>query len=305
MDQPTVRSVLAARTRDDLAALGPDVAALAGGSGIFAEPHPHLTGLVDLQTLGWPALVVTDAGLEIAATCTIAQVAGIPARDGWAAHPLFLRACTALFGSTEIWRVATVGGNICSALPAGPMTALAAALDAEALVWRAASDGSPAHDARMPVAEPRHGRPHDRAPAGRRAALDPRAHGIAPGAHGVPEDRAVAHRPVRLGRHRAARRGRRVHARGDGRDAPARAAAVRIPARGRGARRRRAGDRILVHRRARRRRLAPRGERAAGGGGPGRAGGRCGGIRGRPALRRARHPARRRGHDDGGARAWA
>ncbi|OQJ63466.1 FAD-binding molybdopterin dehydrogenase [Clavibacter tessellarius] len=153
MDQPTVRSVLAARTRDDLAALGPDVAALAGGSGIFAEPHPHLTGLVDLQTLGWPALVVTDAGLEIAATCTIAQVAGIPARDGWAAHPLFLRACTALFGSTEIWRVATVGGNICSALPAGPMTALAAALDAEALVWRAASDGSPAHDARMPVAE--------------------------------------------------------------------------------------------------------------------------------------------------------
>jgi CO/xanthine dehydrogenase FAD-binding subunit len=155
MDQPTVRSVVPARTRADLAALGPAVAALAGGSGIFAEPHPHLTGLVDLQALRWAPLVVTDDGLEIAATCTIAEVAGIAPRDGWAAHPLFLQACTALFGSTKIWRVATVGGNICSALPAGPMTALAAALDAEALIWRAASaeTGSPAHDERMPVAE--------------------------------------------------------------------------------------------------------------------------------------------------------
>ncbi|MDQ0742766.1 CO/xanthine dehydrogenase FAD-binding subunit [Clavibacter sp. B3I6] len=153
MDQPTVRSVLPARTRADLAALGPAVAALAGGSGIFAEPHPHLIGLVDLQTLGWPSLTVTDDGLEIAATCTIAEVAGIAERDGWRAHPLFLRACTALFGSTKIWRVATVGGNICSALPAGPMTALAAALDADALIWRAATDEVPAHDERMPVAE--------------------------------------------------------------------------------------------------------------------------------------------------------
>ncbi|PPF87672.1 FAD-binding molybdopterin dehydrogenase [Clavibacter michiganensis] len=153
MDQPTVRSVLPARTRDDLAALGPSVAALAGGSGIFAEPHPHLTGLVDLHALGWESRVVTDEGLEIAATCTIAEVAGIPPRDGWAAHPLFLQACTALFGSTKIWRVATVGGNICSALPAGPMTALASALDAEALIWRAATVDEPAHDERMPVAE--------------------------------------------------------------------------------------------------------------------------------------------------------
>lgn len=153
MDQPTVRSVVPARTRDDLAALGPAVAALAGGSGIFAEPHPHLTGLVDLQTLGWPALVVSADGLEIAATCTIAEVAAIAPREGWAAHPLFRQACTALFGSTKIWRVATVGGNICSALPAGPMTALAAALDAEALVWRAATGPSPASDERLPVAE--------------------------------------------------------------------------------------------------------------------------------------------------------
>ena len=153
MDQPTVRSVVPARTRGDLVALGPSVAALAGGSGIFAEPHPHLTGLVDLQALGWPALVVSDAGLEIAATCTIAEVAAIAPAEGWAAHPLFREACTALFGSTKIWRVATVGGNICSALPAGPMTALAAALDARALVWRAAVGPAPAHDERMPVAE--------------------------------------------------------------------------------------------------------------------------------------------------------
>ncbi|MFT2691402.1 FAD binding domain-containing protein [Clavibacter zhangzhiyongii] len=46
-----------------------------------------------------------------------------------------------------------MGGNICSALPAGPMTALASALDAEALIWRAATADAPARDERMPVAE--------------------------------------------------------------------------------------------------------------------------------------------------------
>jgi CO/xanthine dehydrogenase FAD-binding subunit len=66
---------------------------------------------------------------------------------GWAAHPLFYQCCTALFGSFKVWNVATAGGNICTALPAGPMTSLFAALDAEALIWR--PDG---RDIRMPVA---------------------------------------------------------------------------------------------------------------------------------------------------------
>ena len=162
MDLNTVLTITSARHREDLAHLGPQVAPLAGGSDLFADPQTHLTGLVDLQTLGWPALTLTTAsgtdapvgergtgttpGLTIAATCTIAALSRLPAAPGWSAHPLLHQCCTALYGSFKIWNVATVGGNLCASLPAGPMTSLAAALDAEVLIWR--RDGS---DERMPA----------------------------------------------------------------------------------------------------------------------------------------------------------
>ncbi|RFA22002.1 FAD binding domain-containing protein [Subtercola boreus] len=147
MDLNTVTEVHLARDRADLRALGESVAAVAGGSALYGEPQHHLTALVDLTTMGWPALTRTDDGLEIAATCTLAELSQIPAQPGWAAHHAFFDCCTALYGSFKVWNVATVGGNLCAALPAGPMTSLTAALDGEALVWRA--DGS---DERMPVA---------------------------------------------------------------------------------------------------------------------------------------------------------
>ncbi|RFA08695.1 FAD-binding molybdopterin dehydrogenase [Subtercola boreus] len=146
MDLNTVAEVIPARTRADLTALGPTVAPLAGGSALYGEPQHHLTAIVDLLTMGWPALTVTPAGLEIAATCTLAELSRFPAQPGWAAHHAFFDCCTALYGSFKVWNVATVGGNLSAALPAGPMTSLTAALDGEALVWRA--DGS---DERMPV----------------------------------------------------------------------------------------------------------------------------------------------------------
>ena len=146
MDLTTVATITPARTRDDLAALSATVAPLAGGSELFADPRIHLTGLVDLQTMGWPALTITADGLEIAATCTLAELSRLPAQPGWVAHPVFHQACTALFGSFKVWNVATVGGNLCTSLPAGPMICLAAALDAEVLIWRA--DGT---DERMPA----------------------------------------------------------------------------------------------------------------------------------------------------------
>lgn len=147
MDLTTVTRVISARRREDLRALGPGVVPLAGGSELFSDPRVHLTGLVDLQTFDWPALTVTDDGLEIAATCTLAQLSRLPAEPGWTAHPLFFQCCTALFGSFKVWNVATVGGNLATALPAGPMITLAVALDAELLVWRA--DG---RDERRPAA---------------------------------------------------------------------------------------------------------------------------------------------------------
>lgn len=156
MDLNTITAIHPARHRDDLAALGAATAPLAGGSWLFSEPQDHLTSLVDLMAFRWPSLtllgddteVAAHAGaLEVASTCTLAELAAMPDERGWPAHPLFRQCCTALLGSFKVWNVATVGGNICAALPAGPMTSLFSGLDAEALIWRA--DGS---DERMPVA---------------------------------------------------------------------------------------------------------------------------------------------------------
>jgi CO/xanthine dehydrogenase FAD-binding subunit len=105
----------------------PGDAWLGGGTALFAEPRPHLSRLLDLTTAGWPALTVRDDGLEIAATCTIAELAA-------AGHDIVERCCHAFLASFKIWNVATVGGNLCAALPAGPMIALGAALDGTCLL---------------------------------------------------------------------------------------------------------------------------------------------------------------------------
>ncbi len=142
MDQNTVTRIIPARTRDDLAALASATALpLAGGSWIYSEQNTGVDTFVDLLPLGWPAIEITPEGLTIGATCTLAELSRLE-------HPLFFQCCTALYGSFKVWNVATVGGNLATALPAGPMISLLAGLDAEVLVWEA--DGS---DTRMPVTE--------------------------------------------------------------------------------------------------------------------------------------------------------
>jgi CO/xanthine dehydrogenase FAD-binding subunit len=103
---------------------------LAGGTWLFSEPQPVLRRLIDLSGLGWDQLLVSGTGLEIGATCTIARLEAESLPERWAAAPLVRQCCRALLGSFKIWNMATVGGNICMALPAGPMTSLATALDA-------------------------------------------------------------------------------------------------------------------------------------------------------------------------------
>jgi CO/xanthine dehydrogenase FAD-binding subunit len=157
VDLDTVRDVVVARERADLAVLGPSCGVLAGGTFLFSESQEHLSGLVDITTLGWPALSVTAEGLEIAATCTLAEFAGAePGRElgvtvlraGWPGTALFAQACRALLASHKIWRTATVGGNVCLSLPAGAVLGAVIALDGVALVW--APDGV---DRRIPLRE--------------------------------------------------------------------------------------------------------------------------------------------------------
>jgi CO/xanthine dehydrogenase FAD-binding subunit len=134
MDLISVRTVRVPQRRDQLA-LAPGEVTLGGGTWLFSEPQPGVTGLVDLTGLGWTPLTATDAGLSIAATCTFAELAAVPAGAHGPATSLFRACCDALLGSPAVQHSATVGGNVCLALPAGPVIALAAVLDADALVW--------------------------------------------------------------------------------------------------------------------------------------------------------------------------
>lgn len=134
MDLNTVEHYRPALSRADLT-LAPGERVLAGGTWLFSEPQVDTTGLIDLTTLGWPALEYTDTGLRIGATCTIAELSKLPPRDGWAAQPLFFQCANALLASWKIWNVATVGGNICQSFAAASMVSLAVALDGVALVW--------------------------------------------------------------------------------------------------------------------------------------------------------------------------
>jgi CO/xanthine dehydrogenase FAD-binding subunit len=104
---------------------------LGGGTWLFSEPQRNLTRLLDLQAFGWTPVEEDPDGVRIATTCTFAQLAGWQPADARYAQAAALarQCCHALLGSFKVHNVATVGGNICLSLPAGPMTSFASALD--------------------------------------------------------------------------------------------------------------------------------------------------------------------------------
>lgn len=113
---------------------------LAGGTWLFSEPQIDLRRLVDLAPLGWDELSHNDSGLEIGAMCTIADLYALARAATWPAASLIAVSCEAFLASFKVWNSATVGGNICMSLPAGPMITLTAALEASYTLWGA--DGS-------------------------------------------------------------------------------------------------------------------------------------------------------------------
>ncbi|MDT8913861.1 FAD binding domain-containing protein [Amycolatopsis sp. PS_44_ISF1] len=125
MDLNTVTEVLDPRQAPPWR---PGDAWLAGGTYLFSEPQPHLRRLVDLGRFGWPPVRrLADGSVELSATCTITELSRFAARDGRTG--LIEQCCRAFLASFKIWNLATVGGNLCNALPAGPMISLAAALE--------------------------------------------------------------------------------------------------------------------------------------------------------------------------------
>ncbi|MGY2065984.1 FAD binding domain-containing protein [Blastococcus sp. SYSU DS0619] len=133
MDLAWVESYRSAEGRGSLA-LRPGERLLAGGTWLFSERQPDVTGLVDLTAMAWPAWeALPDGGLRLAATCTIQQARQAP----WPSPALALaRRCgDALLMSAKVQSAATVGGNLCLGLPAGAMISLTAALAGEVAIW--------------------------------------------------------------------------------------------------------------------------------------------------------------------------
>ncbi len=140
MDLNTINEVARPKAREQLPVWTAGDAWLAGGTWLFSEPQVHLRRLIDLAELKWPALTISDTGLSIAATCTVAQLDALACPPEWLAAPLINQCCRAYLASFKIWKTATVGGNLCMSLPAGPMISLTSALDGVCTIWNA--DGS-------------------------------------------------------------------------------------------------------------------------------------------------------------------
>ncbi|MGU3496456.1 FAD binding domain-containing protein [Xanthobacteraceae bacterium A53D] len=135
MDLNTITALNRPRHRADIGPWRAGDAFLAGGTVLFAAPDPATTRLIDLASLDWPPLALTETGLEIAATCTLAQLEEAPLPPGARAGGLINACCAALYGAFKVRTAATIGGNLCTALPAAPMAALAVALDATLTLW--------------------------------------------------------------------------------------------------------------------------------------------------------------------------
>jgi CO/xanthine dehydrogenase FAD-binding subunit len=136
MDLATLSEVLRPARREELPARRSGDAWLGGGTWLFSEPQIGLKRLIDLDAFGWPALTRGKQGLTIAATCRIAALHGFEPVTEWPGTLLFRPCCEALQSSFKIWNTATVGGNLCLALPAGTLIALSVALEGRCVIWQ-------------------------------------------------------------------------------------------------------------------------------------------------------------------------
>ena len=141
MNLNTVTDIKRPKSADEIRQWRDGFAWLAGGTWLFSEPQIHVDTLIDLHTLQWPSLTSTKDGLEIAATCRIAELYAFEPPKEWPAGPLIGECCRSFLSSFKIWNEATVGGNICMSLPASPMVSLTVALEGIYTLWP--RDGAP------------------------------------------------------------------------------------------------------------------------------------------------------------------
>ena len=103
---------------------------LAGGTWLFTEAQPQINTLVDLQNFGWSEIEINSEGLTIGATCIMSQLLNHSFPENWTAVK-GLKSAVKELASFKIQNVATVGGNLCLALPEGTFAPVMILLDAK------------------------------------------------------------------------------------------------------------------------------------------------------------------------------
>ena len=157
MDITSVNTTLTSADPEDFR---PGDVWLAGGTVLYSYGHDFTTAepqrMLDITRTGWAPLTWHEfdstgtgwRGLEIAATCTVAQFHDAAKtlrtqtlrsdRGGASAElpglDLMIPAAQAFVASWKVWNTSTVGGNVATALPAGPMTSWLSAMEAQAVV---------------------------------------------------------------------------------------------------------------------------------------------------------------------------
>lgn len=117
---------------------------LAGGTVLFSYgsfafgPQP-LKRLLDLGAADWAPVTISGSGIEFAATCTVSELYSLPEMPAvsgwkWPALDLIRPCCDSFVASFKVWNMSTVGGNLCTSLPAGPVISLCAGLDGTAMI---------------------------------------------------------------------------------------------------------------------------------------------------------------------------
>jgi CO/xanthine dehydrogenase FAD-binding subunit len=135
MNLNTIIEIKRPKAADEIRHWEDGYAWLGGGTWLFSEPQIHTNTLIDLEQLAWQPISSGAAGVELAATCKIAELYAYEPPADWKSGPLIGECCRAFLSSFKIWNEATIGGNIVMSLPAGPMISLTVALEATYVLW--------------------------------------------------------------------------------------------------------------------------------------------------------------------------
>ena len=199
MNLNTIEEVKRPSSTEEITEWRDGYAWLAGGTWLFSEPQIADRTLIDLEALGWPPLQASARGWTSPRPAASSSSTGSPRRRNGrgAAHPRMLPRLPGLVQDLEHGHRRRQHLHV--ACPPGPMISLTVA-------WKAsARSGRAARRARRAGRRLRHGRPCQRAAAGRVAAQHPAAGRGAGEARRVPPHLAHPAGPLRRAadRHRA------------------------------------------------------------------------------------------------------